>query len=736
MRKLLLFSFLFITKLCFTQSHQQDSLNTLLNENPNPTEVRVSLLIELIGASKDSTFILEQQQEALGISRQINNPSIEINIFRKTAEQLAKFGFIDDALQQADNAIELSKQVKDAPGLVKSKLIKGRIYQFQLAQYDKARVIYKEAYDLSRTLPLAQQNVDIIVGLGNICWEKGELKKADEYFEEGVSLGKKQNSDFSTAILGLGNVMFHKGEYVQAQDYYLEAYDMMKRIEHPKLIVVLGNISSIYHQTNNHKMAVFYAQRLLEYSESKGLSRGTFHACNVLGNQYLDQNQSEKTLPYFEKALALAYEFNNPVWIVRGHQLFSIFHYFNENIDSLGHHTKKAFDLIEKQKLSNFNSSELHGYRGFFFEKKGNNSQAEYYYKKSLELAEQSDSNWAKELAIRFSYNYYRNNQEFEKALLHFEDYVEMDQTFKTEEQSRQLAEMQTKYETEKKEAENKSLLATNQLIAKQNQQYKIGAAILSGLLALLGYFFFQLRKTRNQLSTQNQQLKDLNTTKDKFFGIIAHDIRSPITALDGVSEQMNYYLEKDDKAKLNRLADRIDTTAKRLTSLLDNLLNWALLQTGMIPYNPKSVDIQSVAQENIELFAPVAEAKNITLKNDILTVSPVFSDESALQTIIRNLVNNAIKFTPAGGEVSISTEEKDDKVIIKINDTGTGIAADKLEKLFSLEKQSSKGTAGEKGSGLGLMLCKELVELNKGTIQAISELGKGSSFVFSLPRR
>ncbi len=736
MRKLLLFSFLFITNLCFTQSHQQDSLNTLLNVNPNPTEVRVSLLIELIGASKDSTFILEQQQEALSISRQINNPSIEINIFRKTAEQLAKFGFIDGALQQADKAIELSKQLNDAPELVKSKLIKGRIYQFQLAQYDKARVTYKEAYDLSRTLPLAQQNVDIIVGLGNICWKKGELKEANEYFEEAVALGEKQNSDFSTAILGLGNVMINRGEYVKAQDYYLKAYDMMEKIDHPKLIIVLGNISSIYHQMNNHEMSVLYSKKLLEYSENKDRKRGIFNACNLLGNQYQGLNQKEKALPYFKKALSVAYELNNPVLIVKGHQLFSIFNYSNENIDSLGYHTQKAFDVIEKQKLTNFNASELHGYRGYFFEKKGNKPQAEYHYKKSLELAEQANSNWAKELAKRFSYNYYRNNQEFEKALLHFEDYVEMEKEFKSEEQSRQLAEMQTKYETEKKEAENKSLLATNQLIAKQNQQYKIGAAILSGLLALLGYFFFQLRKTRNQLSTQNQQLKDLNTTKDKFFGIIAHDIRSPITALDGVSEQMNYYLEKDDKAKLNRLADRIDTTAKRLTSLLDNLLNWALLQTGMIPYNPKSVDIQSVTQENIDLFAPVAEAKNITLKNEISTASPAFSDESALQTIIRNLVNNAIKFTPAGGEVSISTEEKDDKIFIKINDTGTGIAADKLEKLFSLNKQSSKGTAGEKGSGLGLMLCKELVELNKGTIQAISELGKGSSFIFSLPRR
>lgn len=731
---ILILLFLLLPFLNYAQSSKTDSLQALLKKNPSPTEARVHLLVELIAHSNDSTIIAEQQEEALHISRQINNQSLEVEILHKTAEQLAEYGFITGALQQADRAIELS-QALSPPKFIKSHLIKGRIYQFQLAQFDNARTMYKIGYELHPTLPVEQRSVDIIVALGNICWRKGELDEADNYFHEAVALGKEQNSDFSTAIFGLGNVKIYLGEYAAAKDYYLQAYDLMVEIDHPKLAIVLGNISSVYHQMNNHKMAVLYAQRQLELSESRDIKMGIFHSCNVLGNQYLDHNQEEKTLTYFSKALAVAYRANNPIWILRGHQLFSIYYHTVENIDSLGYHTKKAFDVIEKQKLTGFNSSELHGYRGFYFEKTGQRKKAEEYYKKSIELAERLDSNWEKELALRFSYNFYRNNQDYEKALLYFEDYIEMEREFKGEEQSQQLAEMQTKYETEKKEAENQTLLATNQLIAKQNQRYKIGAGILTGLLALLAYFLIQLRKTRNQLAAQNQQLTDLNATKDKFFGIIAHDIRSPITALDGVSEQMNYYLEKDDKTKLNRLADRIDTTAKRLTSLLDNLLNWALLQTGMIPYTPKSVDIKSIAQENMELFAPVAEAKNITLKNEISAAAPVFSDESALNTIIRNLVNNAIKFTPAGGEVSINTEEKGDKIFIKINDTGTGIAADKLEKLFSLEKQSSKGTAGEKGSGLGLMLCKELVELNKGTIQAISELGKGSSFVFSLPR-
>ncbi len=409
--------------------------------------------------------------------------------------------------------------------------------------------------------------------------------------------------------------------------------------------------------------------------------------------------------------------------------------YFTNQRDSISYYFQKLenqYDKLNRQKTFEFLYQQSKFLYQIHVKKYGAAEKTGLkLYANSVEAKDGAEI----EMHALFLSELYREQKDYENALKYTDIHTaKRDSTQKTNKIAALLL-YQTQFETKEKEAAIEVLEVEKQAESEKSRLYGLAATILAGVLALLALLVFQLRRTRNQLAAQNQQLKDLNTTKDKFFGIIAHDIRSPITALDGVSEQMSYYLEKDNKAKLNRLADRIDTTAKRLTSLLDNLLNWALLQTGMIPYNPKAVDIQSVAQENIELFTPVAEAKNITLKNEILTTSPVFSDESALQTIIRNLVNNAIKFTPEGGEVSISTEEKGDKIFIKINDTGTGIAADKLEKLFSLNKQSSKGTAGEKGSGLGLMLCKELVELNKGTIQAISELGKGSSFVFSLPR-
>lgn len=207
------------------------------------------------------------------------------------------------------------------------------------------------------------------------------------------------------------------------------------------------------------------------------------------------------------------------------------------------------------------------------------------------------------------------------------------------------------------------------------------------------------------------------------------------MVALEGVGEQMAFYLKKQQGDKLERLANQVDKTARHLNNLLDNLLNWALLQQGVIPYRPQSINIKSIAEEVLEMFQTQALSKNILLENHIAKDLSVYADTNTLQAILRNLLSNAIKFTPSGGKVSLSTELREDQVYINVNDSGIGIAEEKLEKLFSINKSSEKGTAGEKGTGLGLMLVKELVELNKGTVQVLSKLNTGSSFMVSLPQ-
>ena len=196
----------------------------------------------------------------------------------------------------------------------------------------------------------------------------------------------------------------------------------------------------------------------------------------------------------------------------------------------------------------------------------------------------------------------------------------------------------------------------------------------------------------------------------------------------------MTYYLEKQQADKLARLASRVEKTAQQLGTLLDNLLNWALLQQGVIPYHPKPINVKQAMVELMEIFQANAQAKNIQLESNIPEDLIAYADENTFQAILRNLLSNAIKFTPNGGKVAVTTENKEHKVFININDTGTGISVEKMAKLFAIDKASEKGTAGEKGTGLGLLLVKELVELNKGKVLVESKINQGSRFTVSLP--
>lgn len=376
----------------------------------------------------------------------------------------------------------------------------------------------------------------------------------------------------------------------------------------------------------------------------------------------------------------------------------------------------------------------IYAQRGKIFEQMEAIDSAEVCYQTAVEIATKTQNDFFLEEVYFNLYEIAKDKQSFEQALSYHEQYLAHHDTIYNQQLQDIMATEGVKLDLAGEQRARKNAELQAQLLASRNQFF--GAVVLGllGILLIGGYLFRQLQKTRKQLENQNVQLTQLNATKDKFFGIIAHDIRSPITALDGVGEQMSYYLGKNNTAKLERLAERVDVTTKRLSGLLDNLLNWALLQTGMIPYHPDSIALQEVVDEIMELYGPLAKAKNISLKNETSDGLRVYADYSALNAIIRNLVSNALKFTPAQGTVSLKAKEEKDKAFIEINDTGTGIHTEKLQQLFTLNQKSTKGTAGERGTGLGLMLCKELVELNKGTIKVFSEMGKGSSFIFSVP--
>jgi signal transduction histidine kinase len=243
------------------------------------------------------------------------------------------------------------------------------------------------------------------------------------------------------------------------------------------------------------------------------------------------------------------------------------------------------------------------------------------------------------------------------------------------------------------------------------------------------------LESTLNQLSIANVKLTELNTDKDLFMSILAHDLRSPFTGLIGLSGVLAENIRIYDIDKIESLVGHINKSARTTFNLLEDLLTWIKSQTGKLVFKPEKLNISNIYTGVLETISPIAREKNISIKSFIAEDLTVFADLEMLKTILRNLISNAIKFTNNGGEIKILAEKTPLFITVSVADNGIGLKSDQINKLFDISQSNTTvGTAGEKGTGLGLMLCHEFVLRHAGMIWVESEVGRGSTFKFTLP--
>jgi PAS domain S-box-containing protein len=238
------------------------------------------------------------------------------------------------------------------------------------------------------------------------------------------------------------------------------------------------------------------------------------------------------------------------------------------------------------------------------------------------------------------------------------------------------------------------------------------------------------------ELLKSETRLRELNATKDKFFSIIAHDLKSPFNSIIGFSNLLVRQIEEKDYAAIERYAGIIQNSSQQAMDLLMNLLEWSRSQTGRIFFTPENIDLSALINQSIELFYGYRQQKSIAIYSKILVNQPIFADKAMISTILRNLISNAIKFTNIGGEIIISSENKPNELVVTVSDNGVGIEEESISKLFRIDQNhSTLGTEKEKGTGLGLLLCKEFVEKHGGRIWVESSQGKGSKFSFTIPK-
>lgn len=321
----------------------------------------------------------------------------------------------------------------------------------------------------------------------------------------------------------------------------------------------------------------------------------------------------------------------------------------------------------------------------------------------------------------------YKNTARLDKAMDYLEQSANLRDSLNEERQQQIIAEYQARFEVKEKEQElerqrnktrNRSIIAVTLLCV----------ALLAVMLAIYAYQLAEIRRKRNA------ELANINTVKDRFFSIISHDLKNPVQAQSQLLGFMHeHYDDVDDDTKKEQIAT-LDESGKRLGELLTSLLDWTSLESGRMKCNPIRVDLTTVVRRNIELVRPTAESKGIRFVTSLEEPCHVFTDRNCIDTILRNLIFNSVKFSHVGGVVEIVSSLSDNNVCLSVADHGIGMTKAQAETIFHLNQISTLGTREETGTGLGLVVCKTMANMIHADLQFTSDEGKGSTFTLTIP--
>jgi signal transduction histidine kinase len=274
-----------------------------------------------------------------------------------------------------------------------------------------------------------------------------------------------------------------------------------------------------------------------------------------------------------------------------------------------------------------------------------------------------------------------------------------------------------------------------NDILVKQAEELNKSNTLLEERQRQIEEQSEELLSQKEALVEMNNELNELNASKDKFFSIIAHDLKNPFSTIIGYSDMLKEEMKSGNYETIKESAILINTSAVQTLSLLENLLEWANSQRGKISFNPVPINLRELLVEEFSLLDDMATGKNIELKSYLTDNLIVSADRNMIKTIFRNLISNAIKFTHKNGKVEVKAVRDNRHVEISVSDNGVGMTSNTKAKLFRIDGDlTTNGTEDEKGTGLGLFLCKEFVEKHGGKIWVESESGKGSTFKFILP--
>ncbi len=681
---------------CYGQQTELDSLKMTL-QHVKPDTEKISVLIKLAAANKainlDSSILVAKTARSSAV--QLRSDVYEIKSILAIAKLFRSKHFIDSALTYDKIALKGFKRIDDQQILAK-------IYASLSLDY-LGVLKYDSAIQYSEFAMHIQQN-------------------------------QKNTRGIAVCYINLSKIYVSLQKYTLALDYALKALSQSEKFHWvPESGECYLLIADIYYKMPDYTKATLYANRALDIftklQDYENLQRSNVLMCNI----FVALKKFDKALEYANKpGLTDLYSQN-----LRLSTIGNVYFGMGDYVRSKDCYEKVLIGVTRLGDAESINKTHLRlGKIGLML----NNSDALTHLKISLAMSQVGKNYMLISQASGWLAYFYNNSKRFDSALKYNQMYYIYLDSVHNQDVRNRIQELQYNYELDKKQYKISQLEKDN-LIKEQKNLVKtfILIALTIVLLLLVTFYILLIRKNKliskqkNEIQLQAANLNELNIFKDKILSILSHDLRSPIVSVRSIVSLLDPSLKLPDEDMVY-IKEQMSKQLDGMSLLVDNLLQWASVSQTTTKNVAVEVDIFNLVEISITLLQNVASIKNITIINSVSPNTIAMGSYNQINTVIRNLLANAIKYTPDNGCIKLSANKIGGLMHVSIADSGVGMTKEQIESLFTQEKTSTYGTNGEKGIGLGLTICKEFIEANGGNIFISSQPNEGSTFSFTLP--
>ena len=626
-----------------------------------------------------------------------------------------------------------------------------KLSEFTLKDSVISRSYNKKAYQLAVANNLQSKKAQSVYISAKINYTARNFTDALRDYHKALELYRLSNDTTGMTrcyrFIGISN--FNLSRSKEAIASYLEGLKLAKR-DLDYSAELLGNIGLVHNEMNNINEAISYFRQAISINKSIRDTISLAVDYDYLGGTYNRMKMSDSSLINYHKALYLfkkikseeryAVSLSNLAWVLPN---------YPDSLDKAITYFNMAWKKFQELGCVYYEPNIQFGIANVY-SKQGQLDKAIALYKVSIKLANQYKREFfLKNQIYRGLSETYQKKGDYKQALENHIIYSQYIDSVLDKQKSEQIANLEKQYETEKKESEFLQLQTKHELTniqLRKNKQLKLLGFVTALLLLLFAFFISKkyldkiklnqlLEEKNRQIEHSEKELQLLNASKNKFFSIIAHDLKNPIHTIMGYSYLLSHGYDRYSEKERHIFAVDIYKSTNNIFRLLENLLEWSKSQTGRLNYSPIETEFIRILENSISVLRPLAEIKKIQLSFSCNDDLKVFADPHMIETVLRNLINNAIKFTPENGLINIVVEQIEYEVRINVCDSGIGISAEDIQNLFHIDsKIKRKGTNNEDGSGLGLILCREFVNKNNGRLWVESTPGKGSIFSFTIP--